>query len=144
MVFAVGALLVQSAMRVVFQSSFEVDEVGAPVVVAFALWSFLYTAGSLAATGRTIGKAILGVMVVRTDGAKVNVRRAALRTLMFPLSFMLLGIGFLMGLVRGDRRELHDLIADTGVIYAWDAGTAQLRERAAGTENDQISGVEDA
>ena len=53
--------------------------------------------------------------------------KAALRTLVFPLSFLLLGIGFLIGLVRRDRRELHDLIADTAVVYSWDANTARLR-----------------
>ncbi len=126
-IFGVGALLVQSAVRVVFRSSFEIDEAGVAVVAAYALWWFLYTAGSLAATGRTIGKAILGVMVVRAGGARLDGRHAALRTLVFPLSFLLLGIGFLIGLVRRDRRELHDLIADTGVVYAWDADTAQLR-----------------
>jgi uncharacterized RDD family membrane protein YckC len=71
---------VQSAVRVVFRSSFEVDGAGLLVALAFMLWSFLYTAGSLNATGQTIGKAVLGVMVVRSDGARVNVRRAALRT----------------------------------------------------------------
>ena len=127
MLFGMGALLVQSAIRVVFRSEFEMDEAGWPVVAAFALWWFAYTAGSIAATGRTLGKAILGVKVVDADGTRVSGRRASLRTLVFPLSFLLLGIGFLIGLVRRDRRELHDLIASTGVIYSWDADTAQLR-----------------
>jgi uncharacterized RDD family membrane protein YckC len=138
-IFGVGALLVQSAVRVVFRSSFEIDEAGVAVVVAYALWWFLYTAGSLAATGRTIGKAVLGVMVVRAGGARLDGRHAALRTLVFPLSFLLLGIGFLIGLVRRDRRELHDLIADTGVVYAWDADNARLRAEGAATEPGTIS-----
>ncbi len=143
-IFAVGALLVQSAVRVIFQSSLNVDDEGLAVVVPYLLWSFLYTAGSLAATGRTIGKAILGVMVVRTDGTKVNARRAALRTLVFPLSFLLFGLGFLIGLVRSDRRELHDLIADTGVVYAWDADTAKLRADGAGVAGVETGSTEEA
>jgi uncharacterized RDD family membrane protein YckC len=130
MLFTAGAVLVQSAIRVIFQSSLDIEGGGLLVVAAFALWSFVYTAGSLAATGRTIGKAILGLAVVRTDGTALDGRHAALRTLMFPLSFLLFGIGFLIGLGRRDRRELHDLIADTGVIYAWDAHTARLRAEA--------------
>ena len=141
-IFIVCAALVQSAVRVIFQSSWEVDEAGPAVVVAYALWSFLYTAGSLAATGRTIGKAILGVMVVRTDGTKLNARRAALRSLVFPLSFLLFGVGFLIGLVRSDRRELHDLIADTGVVYAWDADTAQRRADGAGIGHGPIASTD--
>ena len=126
-VFVVGALLVQTAVQVVFRSSFEINDESTPVTVAFMMWWFVYTAGSLAATGSTIGKAILGLTVVRSDGSRLDARHAAVRTLMFPLSFLLLGLGFLMGLIRRDRCELHDRIADTGVVYAWDADTAQLR-----------------
>ena len=126
-IFTIGALVVQTAIQVVFRSSFEIDDAGLAVVIAYALWWFAYTAGSLAATGRTIGKAVLGIMVDSADGTKVSGRRATLRTLAFPISFLLLGVGFLIGLVRRDRRELHDLIAGTGVIYRWDADTAQLR-----------------
>ena len=66
-------------------------------------------------------------MVVGADGTKVSGRQASLRTLAFPVSFLLLGAGFLIGLIRRDRRELHDLIAGTGVTYQWDADTARLR-----------------
>ncbi len=126
-IFTIGALVVQTAIQVVFRSTFEIDDAGIVVVIAYALWWFAYTAGSLAATGRTIGKAVLGIMVVGADGTKVSGKRASLRTLVFPISFLLLGAGFLIGLVRRDRRELHDLIADTGVVYQWDADTARLR-----------------
>jgi uncharacterized RDD family membrane protein YckC len=125
--FAVGTMLVQSAVQVIFQTSLDLEDSGLAVVIAFAVWSFVYTAGSLAATGRTIGKAILGLIAVRSNGGLLDGRHAALRTLMFPLSFLLLGIGFLIGLIRRDRRELHDLIADTAVVYAWDADTARRR-----------------
>jgi hypothetical protein len=50
-VFVLGGLLVQSAVRVIFRSSFAIDEAGLLVAFAFMLWWFLYTAGSLAATG---------------------------------------------------------------------------------------------
>ena len=47
--------------------------------------------------------------------------------LVFPLSFLFFGIGFLPILVRRDRHALQDLIADTAVVYAWDARAARLR-----------------
>ena len=99
-IFTIGALVVQTAIQVVFRSTFEIDDAGIVVVLAYALWWFAYTAGSLAATGRTIGKAVLGIMVVGADGTKISGRQAALRTLAFPVSFLLLGVGFLIGLVR--------------------------------------------
>ena len=141
-IFAIGSLLVQSAVRVVFRSTFDIEDSGLAMVIAFALWAFVYTAGSLAATGSTIGKAILGLRTVRADGSRLDGRRAALRTLMFPLSFLLFGIGLLIGLVRRDRRELHDLIADTAVVYAWDADTARLRiEASAQGDHTDISRI---
>ncbi len=132
-VFAVGALLIQSAVQIVFRSSVSVDDGGPVVVAAYMRWWFIYMAGSLAATGRTIGSTMLGLMVVRADGTRIDARRSAVRTLVFPLNFLLVGAGFVIGLVRRDRCELHDLIADAGVIYAWDADAARLRADVVGT-----------
>ena len=97
------------------------------VVIAYAVWGFLYFAYSWAASGRTAGMALFGVRVVRDDGTDASGRRAVLRTLALPLSFLLLGLGFL-GILLGDRRRaLHDVIAGTAVIYSWDARAARLR-----------------
>jgi uncharacterized RDD family membrane protein YckC len=60
----------------------------------------------------------------------VGTKRGLLRTLAFPLSFLLLGLGFLGILLGRDRRALHDVIADTAVVYCWDAREARLRSLA--------------
>ena len=97
------------------------------VIIAYALWAFLYFAHSWATSGRTAGMAAFGVRVVRDDGAGISGREAVVRTLALPLSFLLLGLGF-AGIVLGDRRRaLHDVIAGTAVIYSWDARAARLR-----------------
>jgi uncharacterized RDD family membrane protein YckC len=97
------------------------------VVIAYAVWAFVYFAHSWAASGRTVGMAAFGVRVVRDDGTEVSGRRAVVRTLAFPLSFLFLGLGF-AGILLGDRRRaLHDVIAGTAVIYSWDARAARLR-----------------
>jgi uncharacterized RDD family membrane protein YckC len=49
------------------------------------------------------------------------------RTLTFPLSFLLLGLGFLGILLHRDRHALHDRLAGTVVVYSWDARAARLR-----------------
>ena len=54
-------------------------------------------------------------------------RRAVVRTLAFPLSFLFLGLGFAGILVGGRRWALHDVIAGTAVIYSWDPRAARLR-----------------
>jgi uncharacterized RDD family membrane protein YckC len=97
------------------------------VVIAYAVWEFIYFAYCWAASGRTAGMALFGVRVVRDDGTAASGRRAVVRTLALPLSFLLLGLGF-VGILLGDRRRaLHDVIAGTAVIYSWDARAARLR-----------------
>ena len=66
-------------------------------------------------------------VVVRADGAIAEPRRGVVRALVFPLSFLLFGLGFLGILVQRERRALHDLIAGSAVVYAWDARAARLR-----------------
>jgi uncharacterized RDD family membrane protein YckC len=97
------------------------------VVLAYAVWAFIYFAYSWAASGRTAGMALFGVRVVRDDGTGASGRRAVVRTLAFPLSFLFLGLGFVGILLGGQRRALHDVIAGTAVIYSWDARAARLR-----------------
>jgi uncharacterized RDD family membrane protein YckC len=82
---------------------------------------------SWAASGRTLGMAVLGLRVVRADGAGLDPWRGAVRALVFPLSFLFFGLGFLGILVQGEHRALHDLIAGSAVIYSWDARAARLR-----------------
>jgi len=97
------------------------------VVVTYVAWEFFYFGYSWAVSGRTFGMAVLGVRVVRADGAVAEPWRGVVRSLVFPLSFLLLGLGFLGILVQREHRALHDLIAGTAVIYAWDARAARLR-----------------
>lgn len=95
--------------------------------VGFAVWYHLYFGYCWAMSGKTAGMTLLGLRVVRGDGSDCGPRRAVVRLVAFPLSFLLLGAGFL-GIVLGARhRALHDVIADTAVVYDWDARAARLR-----------------
>jgi uncharacterized RDD family membrane protein YckC len=97
------------------------------VDAGYFVWLLAYFGYSWAVFGKTIGMALLGVRVVAADGGKAGTRRALVRTAAFPLSILLLGLGFLPILARRDRRALHDLIAGTTVSYDWDARTARIR-----------------
>ena len=97
------------------------------VVIAYAVWAFIYFGYSWAASGRTAGMALVGVRVVRDDGTDASARQAIVRALTLPLSFLFLGLG-LVGILLGDRRRaLHDVIAGTAVIYSWNTRAARLR-----------------
>ena len=97
------------------------------VIIAYAVWAFIYFAHSWALSGRTAGMAVFGVRVVAADGTDASGRRAVVRTLALPLSFLFLGLGFVGILLGNRRRALHDVVAGTAVIYAWDARAARLR-----------------
>ena len=97
------------------------------MIITYAAWAFAYFAYCWAASGRTAGMALFGVRVVQDDGIDASGRRAVVRTLPLPLSFLFLGLGF-AGILLGDRRRaLHDVIAGTAVIYSRDARAARLR-----------------
>ena len=96
-------------------------------IIGFALWAILYFAQPWSTSGRSLGMAVVGLRVVRTDGTPVSFGRAVARIVTLPLSLIFLGIGFLIMLVQPERRALHDLIAGTAVVYSWDARAARLR-----------------
>ncbi len=73
-----------------------------------------------------MGKAIVGLRVVNRDGSPLGGPRAFLRVLVFPLSFALLGWGFLGILLGRERRALHDVTAVTTVVYDWGDRPAEL------------------
>jgi uncharacterized RDD family membrane protein YckC len=97
------------------------------VVVGYVVWAFSYFAHWWGLNGKTPGGGLFGVQVLTDDGRDVSGRRAMGRALAFPLSFLILFLGFL-GILLGDRRRaLHDVIAGTVVVYSWDARAARLR-----------------
>lgn len=67
--------------------------------------------------GQTIGKAIMGLRIVRTDGERINLRRAVIRLAGYWLSAILF-LGYLWALVDSRRQTWHDKLAGTLVIYA--------------------------
>jgi uncharacterized RDD family membrane protein YckC len=100
------------------------------VVLVFFAWEFIYFAYFWTSSGKTPGMFLLGVQVVGEDGSNVGSKRGLVRTLAFPLSFIVLGLGFLGILLGRDRRALHDVLAGTAVVYCWDAREARLRSLA--------------
>ncbi len=126
-VFSLGLAAISYGVHIVTGHSVSWNKSNIVVAILFAVWQFLYFGYSWAASGRTFGMAVLGISVVRADGSIVDPGRAFLRSLVFPLSFLLFGLGFLGILVQREHRALQDLIAGTAVIYSWDARAARLR-----------------
>ena len=104
--------------------SFELDGVEAASYFAFVL---LYFFALEAAIGQTVGKLLLGLRVVRTEGSRPSVGAVVVRTLLRVVDWLpfLYLAGFIAMLATGLRRQrLGDLAARTSV-----ARTTPLRRR---------------
>lgn len=76
----------------------------------------LYSVVCWSVWGRTLGKAVFGLKVIRPDGAIISPGRALWRYFWTLLSAFIVLLGYLMIVLRKDRRALHDLLADTYVV----------------------------
>jgi len=92
--------------------------------IAFIGSGFLFAIYSISMwllVDKTLGQALLGLRVLRTDGRPLTLGPAVRRILGYYVSFLALFIGFLWVLVDDRRQGWHDKIADTVVVYDWEA-----------------------
>ena len=85
------------------------------IVVAQYLLLVLVFAIGWGGGGRTLGKAILGLRVARTDGTGLGWGRAVLRALLCAAAPWILGFVALSRKNRG----IHDVLLGTRVTYDW-------------------------
>jgi uncharacterized RDD family membrane protein YckC len=98
------------------------------VLSVAALVYFVYMEGTY---GQTIGKRLMGIVVVREDGSPLDMRAAAIRNVArivdaFPTLYI---VGFAaMYLVGEDRQRVGDLVADTMVVAVDSSAAAETTE----------------
>ncbi len=68
------------------------------------------------AKGATPGKMIMGIQITKHDGEEIGFGTALLRYVGYYVSWITLGIGFLMIAFSREKRGLHDHIAGTVVV----------------------------
>lgn len=85
------------------------------VLLGVALHAVYHTA-LIGGCGQTVGKMLLGVAVVRRNGAPAGYRRALLRVIGGGLCTLTLGLGELPVLFTRERRGLSDVLAGTRPI----------------------------
>jgi uncharacterized RDD family membrane protein YckC len=85
------------------------------ILISVAL---LYYIGFWMLAGQTLGKRIMGVRIVRTDGGRVKFGNAVVRWLGYVVSGILF-LGFLWILFDNKRQGFHDKLAGTFVVYSW-------------------------
>lgn len=121
---AVGWTVLWVTMRVCDLTMAELPAL--PLLAALPLILFLlmidlgYLVLFTAAGGQTLGKMAAGIRVIGTSAAtgrdeRLDIPRAAFRSVVVLPSVLALGAGFLPALV-GDRRAVHDRVAQTRVV----------------------------
>lgn len=69
--------------------------------------------------GQSIGKLVTGIKIVNKDGNSAKPIKIILRNLIgYMLTFVSLGVGFLISVFSPSGRALHDYLFGTVVIYA--------------------------
>ncbi len=84
-------------------------EISIPIFLLVFLLYFIVLIGY---NGKTIGKTILKIRVVRDTGDQVGLGRSILRS----VSFMILGLFSVLALIDSNNQTLHDKIAKTYVV----------------------------
>jgi uncharacterized RDD family membrane protein YckC len=90
---------------------------GMAFILVLSVGSWLYCAFAESSAWRaTVGKRLLGLQVICSDGAKTSFGTATVRHLMKFLSLFCLTVGFMMSGWTKRRQALHDMPCDCLVI----------------------------
>jgi uncharacterized RDD family membrane protein YckC len=114
--FLVDVALLATLVGVVTVAS---EASGFVAAVLFAVGAFGYFSYMEGTYGQTVGKRLVGVVVVKTDGSRCDGRSAVVRTfgrLVDVLPFVYVVDGAAGYYLDRDRRRVSDVIADTLVV----------------------------
>jgi len=116
--WSLAAMWLMITLRLVRRHPDVLDVVflGAGVLLLGVALHVVYHTVLVGGCGQTLGKMLMGVAVVRRDGAPAGYGRALLRCLGGGLCLLTLGIGRLPALFTREHRGLPDLVAGTRPI----------------------------
>lgn len=80
------------------------------------LLALIYFTILIGESGQTLGKRLLGVRVIRTDGTSVSFGRALGRALGYYVSSLFFSLGFLWAAFDRRNQTWHDKLVDTLVV----------------------------
>lgn len=93
----------------------EISNAGWLIMILVALTNFVILPMF---TGKSVGKFLTGLRIVKTDGNSPSIATLFVRHLIgYPLTILSLGIGFLFAVLNQKGRALHDFLAGTVVVY---------------------------
>jgi uncharacterized RDD family membrane protein YckC len=110
-------------INAIFMGGLQSDSPGGGAVVMALIgsvlvlvWSVGYLVYFWTTSGQTLGKKVMGVKVVTTDGELVGVGKAILRIIGYAISGIVFYLGFIWIIFDSEKQGWHDKIAGTYVI----------------------------
>uniref|UniRef100_A0A7C3IDC6 RDD family protein n=1 Tax=Gracilinema caldarium TaxID=215591 RepID=A0A7C3IDC6_9SPIR len=85
-------------------------------IVFFGMLWLYYAIMESSSSQATLGKKLFHIKVTNTQGNRLSFGKATARFWLKALSFIILGIGFIITAFTGKKQALHDLIAGTLVV----------------------------
>jgi uncharacterized RDD family membrane protein YckC len=116
-VVGAGGAVILAAAGVLGESP---SEIGAPLVLVMLGWALYYYFACESGSGQTLGKRVMNIRVVGTDGQPAGMREIALRTVLrvIDMQFLYL-VGLIVMMATGERRgRLGDLAGGTMIVSA--------------------------
>ena len=86
-------------------------------LVSLLLTGFYFASMESGASRATLGKASMGLMVLRDDSKPMPRQQAYGRAASAFVTFLTLYFGFLLCLFRADKKALHDLMSNSKVVW---------------------------
>lgn len=83
-------------------------------VIAWFFYAPIFESSEIRAT---LGKHLMGIQVTDLSGRRISLKTALIRNLMKFVSGAILLIGYIMAFFTKRKQALHDLLADTIVVY---------------------------
>jgi len=103
------------------------SEVGVPLAAVVLGWALYYYFACESGDGQTVGKRVMKLRVVRSDGSPAGMREVGLRTVLriVDMQFVYL-VGLIVMMATGERRgRLGDLVGDTMIVSVEEPAAAK-------------------
>jgi uncharacterized RDD family membrane protein YckC len=88
-----------------------------PVLGGLIVWFLFIPLLEASELQATIGKNLMGIQVTDLQGGRISLRSSVIRNLLKLISAAIVFIGFFFALFTRKKQTLHDLLAETVVIY---------------------------
>jgi uncharacterized RDD family membrane protein YckC len=119
----VVVVLVVTAVRYLFTRSFKLPNPPTWVTLAtYWVIALIYLESGWGGTGKTLGKQVVGVRVVRVDGTRLGAGPAFLRALLY----LVFPAGLIWILFSRKNSSVQDLLVRSVVVYDWAYRTAEV------------------